>query len=285
MSSPRLFRAVLPVDDLSAADAFWARLLELEVDTTLPSRHYVPTGGAVTVLVDTAAHARGHGQEPPPFAPNPDAFYFRVPDLDATWARAQELGCPAPGEPEGAGIAKRVWGDRSFYTRDPAGNPICFVDDVHSDTTPDRVRYTGCERPSLRSVVLPTSSMGRSEGFFEELLGVEADTSIPNRHFFLLDDCQLSLVDPREHAKSHELEATPFRANPETVYIAVDDLDAAWERAQKIGMQALHDDDVQQGIHTYPWGERSFYGLDPCGNPISLVDEANLYLGAGRTEP
>jgi hypothetical protein len=25
-------------------------------------------------------------------------------------------------------VAERPWGERSFYMRDPAGNPLCFVD-------------------------------------------------------------------------------------------------------------------------------------------------------------
>jgi uncharacterized glyoxalase superfamily protein PhnB len=27
-------------------------------------------------------------------------------------------------------IANRPWGERSFYLRDPFGNPLCFVDET-----------------------------------------------------------------------------------------------------------------------------------------------------------
>jgi hypothetical protein len=27
-------------------------------------------------------------------------------------------------------IARRPWGERSFYMRDPFGNPLCFVDEA-----------------------------------------------------------------------------------------------------------------------------------------------------------
>jgi catechol 2,3-dioxygenase-like lactoylglutathione lyase family enzyme len=283
MASPSLFRVVLPVDDLPRADAFYARLLGLEIDAAIPSRHYVPTGGAVLVLVDTAEHARGHGHEPAPFRANPDWIYIRVPDLDAVWERAVRLECPTSKDGEGSGISVRDWGDRSFYTYDPSGNPICLIDDVNSDTPPSRTKYMGADVPSVRAVVLPTRSLGRAEAFFEELLGVDADPSVPNRHFFLLDRCQLSLVDPIEHTRSHGLEPRPFRANPDLVYFAVPDLDATFERAQKLRMEPLREDhDVVPGIHNYPWGERSFYGQDPSGNPICFVDDANLYLGSGR---
>jgi len=278
---PRLFRVVLPVDDLPRADAFWERLLGVEIDKAVPGRHYLCTAGAIPVLVDTVGHARAHGADAPGFRPNPDWVYFRVPDLDAVWERARQLGCPAPRDDEGAGISVRAWGDRSFYSYDPSGNPVCFIDDVASETPPARAGYTGHPTANLCNVVLPTRSMGRAEAFFEELLGVDADGFVPNRHMFLLDDCQLSLVDPIEHAKSHELPAPEFRPNPDTVYFAVADLDASFERAQKLGMPPLTDDhDVVQGIHTYPWGERSFSGHDPSGNPISFVDDKTLYLGS-----
>ena len=276
----QVFRVVLPVDDLERADAFWAEMLGLDIDPSVPARHYIRTGGAILTLVDTQAHAQGHGHEPAPFQPNPDWTYFRVPDLDATWERAQALACPDPPAEEGVGIAKRVWGDRSFYSYDPAGNPICFIDDPGSDTTPEKSRYMGSPIPSLSNVVLPTTSIGRAEAFFEEMLGIEADTTVPNRHFFYTERCQVSLVNPAEHATAHGTEARPFRPNPEIVYFAVSDLDASWERSQKLRMKPMADDpDVGVGIQTQPWGERSFYGLDPSGNPISFVDDQTLYLG------
>ncbi len=275
-----LFRVTVPVDDLQAADAFWSKLLDLDVDSAIPSRHYIRTGGAIVVLVDTREHARGHGLAVPDFCPNPDWLYFRVPDLDTSYTRAVELGCPVPRDGEGEGISVRDWGDRSFYSCDPAGNPICFIDDLQSDTTPAKTKYMGSPIASLSGVVLPTTSMGRADAFFEELLELEVDSFVPNRHFFYLDSCQLSLVNPIEHAKGHELEAAEFRPNPDLVYFAVPDLDATFERAQKLRMKTPADHDVVDGIHTYPWGERSFYGLDPSGNPICFVDDQTLYTGA-----
>lgn len=278
---PRLFRVILPVDDLARADAFWERLLRVEIDRGVPGRHYLGTAGAIPVLVDKAAHARAHGHGASVFRPNPDWAYFRVPDLDAVWARAVELECPTSKHGEGPGIALRAWGDRSFYTYDPAGNPICLIDDVASEIPPERVKYSGRTTANLCNIALPTRSMGRSEAFFEELLQVDADGFVPNRHSFALVDCQLTLVDPVEHAKSHELPVPGFRPNPDLVYFAVSDLDACYERAQKLGMQAIEDDDeARPGIHTHVWGERSFYGLDPSENPICCVDDQTLYLGS-----
>jgi hypothetical protein len=36
-------------------------------------------------------------------------------------------------------IRKRPWGEKSFYARDPFGNPICFVD--------EKTVFTGKEEP------------------------------------------------------------------------------------------------------------------------------------------
>ena len=131
-----LFRVTLPVNDLERADAFWSTLLELEIDRGVPSRHYIRTGGAILVLVDTTEHARMHGLEPKKFRPNPDLVYFAVSDLDATFERAQKLGMPPlPDDDVVQGIHTYPWGERSFYGLDPSGNPICFVD--------ERTSYTG----------------------------------------------------------------------------------------------------------------------------------------------
>jgi predicted enzyme related to lactoylglutathione lyase len=251
---PQIFRVVVPINDAAAADAFWSTILDLGVDATVPTRHYIRTGGAIIALVDTAEHERGHGHEPEAFRPNPDWIYIRVPDLDATWARAEKLGCSAPRTDEG----------RSFYTHDPAGNGVCFMDDVRSETSPARAKYLGKPIANLCNVGLPTQSLDRAKAFYEELLQIEADTTV-----FYLDACQLSLVDVPD--------APAFRPNPDLTYFAVDDLDACYERSQKLRMQSSSDQ--PSGIQTHPWGERSFYGTDPSGNPICFVDDQTLYLG------
>lgn len=218
--TPALFRAVLPVADLARADAFWSRLLELDPDRAVPGRHYLHTAGAIVVLVDPIAHDRAHGRPARPFQPQADWLTFRVPDLDATWRRACQLGW-TPGEPE-PGIRVRVWGDRSprrGHHRVEPPRPAHRL--VHADAGGDR------------------RARSRARGV------------------------------PRE-----------FRPNPELVYFAVPDLDACHERALRLGMRALPGEPV--GIHTWPWGERSSYGLDPSGNPIALVDDRTLYTGDPR---
>ncbi len=276
---PNLYRVILPVADMAQADAFWSRLLELEIDRVVESfRHYLHTGGAILALVDPREHGGQH-------RPNPDWLYFRVPDLDATYERACQLGCPPPRDDEGKGIGVRAWGDRSFYTYDPFGNPVCFVDDVRSESPPELAKYMGSSVANLCKVSLPTTRMERADAFFEELLGFEADRFVPDRHFFRCDSCELALVNPIEHTSAHGLEPKPFVANPDTVYFAVDDLDASYERAQKLGMPPIPGDHPGAGISTRPWGERSFYALDPSGNPVCFVDDQTLFTGVRAAAP
>jgi catechol 2,3-dioxygenase-like lactoylglutathione lyase family enzyme len=271
--SADLFRVILPIEHLERADAFWERMLGLPVDKAVPARHYIPTGGAILVLVDPSEHGGVH-------RPLPDWLYFRVPDLDATWAAAQALGCPDLETDEGTGIRDRVWGDRSFYTRDPDGNRLCFIDDLRSQDAPHAARYAGRDVANLCKVILPASRMEPSDAFFTEMLGLEPDTSVPNRHFFPTGSCELALVDSVEHARTHGSPDEPFRPSPEVVYFAVPDLDAAWERASRLALPPLQGHDVGVGVQQRVWGERSFYGLDPAGNPICFVDDQTLYTGS-----
>jgi predicted enzyme related to lactoylglutathione lyase len=116
--------------------------------------------------------------------------------------------------------------------------------------------------------------MERADAFFEELLQLEPNTTQPNHHLFPTASCELVLAKPIEQAPAE------FRPNPEMVYFAVSDLDAAWERAQKLSLEPVGDSQMGEGIQQRVWGERSFYGRDPSGNPICLVDDKTLYTGS-----
>lgn len=265
-----LYRVILPVEDLDRADAFWDRMLGLPIDKGVPGRHYIGTGGAILVLVSPEEHGGVH-------EPNPDCLYFRMPDLEATWRTARALGYAD----EDAGIESRPWGDVSFYATDPDGNPLCFIDDVRSDDAPHAAPYAGQPIPNLCKVILPTRDLAASDAFFAGLLGLEPDTAVPSRHFFATGSCELALVDPVEHARAHGEPPAEFRANPEMIYFAVGDLEAALARAEKLDMRMLDVHGAGLGIRTRPWGERSFYGLDPSGNTICFVDDRTLYTGSG----
>jgi catechol 2,3-dioxygenase-like lactoylglutathione lyase family enzyme len=127
MSSPRLFRVIMPVADIEAAVTFYTALLGSPGMRVSGGRHYFDCGGVILAVYSPA----GDGDPTTP-RPNFEHVYFSVDDLDAVYARAEKSGGLVTqtgdgGQPMGQ-IARRPWGERSFYMRDPFGNPICFVD-------------------------------------------------------------------------------------------------------------------------------------------------------------
>jgi catechol 2,3-dioxygenase-like lactoylglutathione lyase family enzyme len=118
MAAPRLFRVILPVPDIEAAAAFYAQVLGMPGTRVSSGRHYFDCAGTILACYDALADG-----DPDEIGPNPQHVYFSVDDLEASHERASEANCR-----ELTGIELQPWGERSFYARDPFGNPICFVD-------------------------------------------------------------------------------------------------------------------------------------------------------------
>lgn len=116
----KLFRVILPVQNVDRADAFYRTVLGLSGTRVSSGRHYFHCGE--TILACFSPREDGDDFDLPP---NPDHVYFSVGDLDATFARCREAGCKRLDE----SIEKRPWGERSSYAEDPFGNKICFVDE------------------------------------------------------------------------------------------------------------------------------------------------------------
>jgi predicted enzyme related to lactoylglutathione lyase len=126
-SSIRLFRVIMPVTDIDAATGFYSALLAQPGFRVSNGRHYFECGGVILAVYD--AMADGDRQA---VRNNAEHVYFAVPDLEAVFTRAEQTGGLSKetgdgGLPMGQ-IARRPWGERSFYMHDPSGNPICFVD-------------------------------------------------------------------------------------------------------------------------------------------------------------
>jgi catechol 2,3-dioxygenase-like lactoylglutathione lyase family enzyme len=127
VTSIRLYRVIVPVGDLERAVAFYRELLGQEGMRISPGRHYFGSGGVVVALYNPAADG-----DTPQVRANSEHIYFATDDLPAVFERAKRTGglSAATGDgdlPMGA-IARRPWGERSFYMHDPDGNPLCFVD-------------------------------------------------------------------------------------------------------------------------------------------------------------
>jgi catechol 2,3-dioxygenase-like lactoylglutathione lyase family enzyme len=122
-AAPSIFRVTLQVSDLEKALVFYSKLLGTQGRRIHGARHYFDCGPVILVALDPT----GGGEKARPM---PDHVYFSVEDLAAVHARAKKLRCLSKedvhGESGGA-IAKRPWGEKSFYVEDPFGNPLCFV--------------------------------------------------------------------------------------------------------------------------------------------------------------
>ena len=119
----RLYRVILPVDDIAFAEEFYSVLLGDSGSRVSSGRHYFDCGGTILACYDPEADGDGRGSG---WKRHPNQyFYFAVGDLDALFARAQHLKFRAIDDR----IAEMPWGERLFYGQDPFGNPICFVDE------------------------------------------------------------------------------------------------------------------------------------------------------------
>jgi catechol 2,3-dioxygenase-like lactoylglutathione lyase family enzyme len=123
----------MPVTDLEEAARFYRTLLDQDGHRISPGRHYFGCGGVILALYNPRAD--GDSAEP---RPNFEHVYFAVSDLEDSYRRAELAGGLSTKIGDGnlpmGKIARRPWGERSFYMRDPSGNPLCFVDEATTFT-------------------------------------------------------------------------------------------------------------------------------------------------------
>jgi len=124
----RLFRVIMPVADIDNAARYYESLLDQPGMRISNGRHYFDCGGVILALYDPRADGDRSAVQP-----NVEHVYFAVPDLETVFARANTVGGLSTETGDGrlpmGQIARRPWGERSFYMRDPFGNKLCFVDE------------------------------------------------------------------------------------------------------------------------------------------------------------
>ena len=106
--------------------------------------------------------------------------------------------------------------------------------------------------------------------FYTRLLGIQGRKQPGARSYFNCGPVNLSVIQtPQPHTAAKAL------------YFTVKDLDAAFARARELA--CLSQENVHDapggGIVVRPWGERSFYALDPWGNPLCFVEAGTVYTG------
>lgn len=124
----------------------------------------------------------------------------------------------------------------------------------------------------LFRVIVPVAEIEEAARFYGVLLGQAGKRVSPGRHYFDCGGTILACFDPR--ADGDDWDAKP---NPDHIYFAVADVDSVLERARTLGCRRL-----DERIEVKPWGERSFYGMDPFGNKFCFVDAATVFTGDGH---
>jgi len=126
--------------------------------------------------------------------------------------------------------------------------------------------------PKIFRVTVEVADLDKAAAFYSKLLGTDGKRHPGARHYFDCGGVILALLDPSRGG----LTPTP---GPKSLYFAVGDVAAVHARAKQLGALApykVHDEDAGAVIKR-PWGEKSFYVVDPWGNDMCFVEDGTLY--------
>jgi predicted enzyme related to lactoylglutathione lyase len=127
--------------------------------------------------------------------------------------------------------------------------------------------------PQFFRLNVEVGNLEEAINFYSTLLGVQGRKQPGARSYFECGPVTLSVIEVSSVGSPH----TAAKA----LYFTVRDLDAAFARAKELGclsQESVHDA-PGGGIVVRPWGERSFYAVDPWGNPLCFVEEGTVYTG------
>jgi predicted enzyme related to lactoylglutathione lyase len=127
--------------------------------------------------------------------------------------------------------------------------------------------------PQFFRLNIEVGNLDQAINFYSTLLSVQGRKQPGARSYFECGPVTLSVIDVSSIGSPH----TAAKA----LYFTVKNLEAAFERATELGclsQESVHDA-PGGGIVVRPWGERSFYALDPWGNPLCFVEEGTVYTG------
>jgi len=129
--------------------------------------------------------------------------------------------------------------------------------------------------PQFFRVNIEVGDLAAAIEFYTKLLGIEGRVQPGRRSYFECGGVTLQVVDVSSVREPHMA--------AKALYFTVKNLEAAFERAQALGCLSAEDvhDARGGGIVVRPWGERSFYVVDPWGNPLCFVEEGTVYTGRG----
>jgi catechol 2,3-dioxygenase-like lactoylglutathione lyase family enzyme len=126
--------------------------------------------------------------------------------------------------------------------------------------------------PKIFRVTVETANLEQASAFYAKLLGIEGKRHPGARHYFDCGGVILAVLDVSQGG------LTPG-AGGKALYFAVNDVDAVHARAKALDALApykVHGEPAAE-VTKRPWGERSFYVVDPWGNDLCFVEDGTLY--------
>jgi catechol 2,3-dioxygenase-like lactoylglutathione lyase family enzyme len=126
--------------------------------------------------------------------------------------------------------------------------------------------------PKLFRVTLEVADLERATQLYAALFGLDGQRYPGARHYF---DCGGVIVAVLDVSRG----GMPPTPGPKSLYFAVDDVDAVHVRADQLGVLAPYQvhGEPASAVITRPWGERSFYVVDPWGNDLCFCENGTLY--------
>lgn len=128
-------------------------------------------------------------------------------------------------------------------------------------------------------VIVPVAQIAEAERFYSAVLARDSVRVSPGRAYFDCGGVILACYDARADGDEEEV----VRSS-EPLYIAVEDVEAVFQRATRAGAKLDVEDvpgvGIPGSVESRPWGERSFYCRDPFGNQLCFVDQSTLFTAS-----
>lgn len=132
--------------------------------------------------------------------------------------------------------------------------------------------------PRMYRVIVPVTDLDVAVRFYQHVLETPGKSVSEGRHYFDCGGTILACLDPRRDGDPDAL-----RPLPDHLYLSAYDLERVRARVET-SQGRLSDGEVHGepagAIVRRPWGERSFYGFDPFGNPLCFVEAGTEFTGA-----
>jgi catechol 2,3-dioxygenase-like lactoylglutathione lyase family enzyme len=128
------------------------------------------------------------------------------------------------------------------------------------------------DTPKVFRITVEVSNLDEATKFYSKLLDLEGKRHPGARHYFNCGGVILAVLDVSQGGVT----PTP---GPKSLYLAVRDVEAVHARAAELKALApykVHGEPAGKIIKR-PWGEKSFYVVDPWGNDMCFCEEGTLY--------